>query len=105
MRCVVCPNQSIGDSNAPLAKDMRILIRDRLTGGDSDAETYAFIVARYGNFVLLKSPVPMNTLFLRFAPALLAAGVLFGLLRFLRHQQSFLPGVSGIRPRRVLPKN
>jgi len=98
MRYVVCPNQSIDDSSAPLAKDLRVLIRDRLTAGQSDTQAHAFIVARYGNFVLLKPPVPMNTLFLRFAPALLAAGVLFGLLRFLRHQQSFLPGASGIRP-------
>ncbi len=94
LRCVVCPNQSIDNSNAPLAKDLRVLVRDRLMAGDSDAETHAFIVARYGNFVLLKPPVQPNTLLLWFAPALLAAGVLFGLVRFLRHQQSLSPGVS-----------
>lgn len=91
LRCVVCPNQSIDDSNAPLARDLRILVRDRLMAGDSDAEAHAFIVARYGNFVLLKPPVQPNTLLLWFAPALLAAGALFGLVRFLRHQQSLSP--------------
>lgn len=88
LRCVVCPNQSIDDSNAPLAKDLRILIRERLTAGDSNAEALAFIVARYGNFVLLNPPVQMNTLLLWFTPALLAIGVLFGLWRFLRRQQA-----------------
>lgn len=94
LRCVVCPNQSIDDSNAPLAKDLRVLVRDRLLAGDSDAETQAFIVARYGNFVLMKPPVQPNTMLLWFAPALLAAGALFGLVRFLRHQQALSPGAS-----------
>ena len=94
LRCVVCPNQSIDDSSAPLAKDLRVLVRDRLLAGDSDAQAHAFIVARYGNFVLLKPPVQPNTLLFWFAPALLAAGVLFGLVRFLRHQQSLSPGMS-----------
>ena len=88
----MCPNQSIDDSNAPLAKDLRVLLRERLTAGDTDTQVQAFVVARYGNFVLLKPPVQPNTLLLWFAPALLAAGVLVGLMRFLRHQQSLLPG-------------
>ena len=94
LRCVVCPNQSIDDSNSPLAKDLRILIRDRLSAGDTDAEANAFIVARYGNFVLLKPPLQWNTFLLWFAPALLAAGVLFGLVRFLSRQQSLRSDVA-----------
>ena len=88
LRCVVCPNQSIDDSNAPLAKDLRVLIRDRLKAGDSNAEAKAFVVERYGNFVLLKPPVQFNTLLLWFAPALLGLAALFMLVRFLRRQQS-----------------
>ena len=68
IRCVVCQNQSIDDSSAPLAHDLRVLVRDRLSAGDSDAEALAFIVLRYGNFVLLKPPVQSNTLLLWFGP-------------------------------------
>ena len=54
LRCLVCQNQSIDDSDAPLAKDLRLLVRERLTAGDSDREVVDFVVARYGEFVLLK---------------------------------------------------
>jgi len=54
LRCLVCQNQSIDDSDAPLARDLRILVRDRLKSGDSDAQVVEFIVARYGEFVLLR---------------------------------------------------
>lgn len=86
IRCVVCQNQSIDDSSAPLAHDLRVLVRDRLSAGDSDAEALAFIVLRYGNFVLLKPPVQGNTLLLWFGPLafLMIAGLLF--VRFLRRQ-------------------
>ena len=86
IRCVVCQNQSIDDSSAPLAHDLRVLVRDRLSAGDSDAEALAFIVLRYGNFVLLKPPVQSNTLLLWFGPLafLMIAGLLF--VRFLRRQ-------------------
>ncbi len=68
LRCVVCQSQNIDDSNAPLAKDMRILVRERLTAGDSDEEIIAFLVERYGDYVLLKPPVQSNTVFLWAAP-------------------------------------
>ncbi|MEQ1616426.1 MAG: cytochrome c-type biogenesis protein [Hyphomicrobiaceae bacterium] len=71
LRCVVCQNQSIDDSTAPLARDLRVLVRDRLQGGDSDEQTLVFIVARYGNFVLLQPPLQVNTLLLWLGPALL----------------------------------
>lgn len=68
LRCVVCQSQSIDDSNAPLAKDMRILVRERLVAGDSDTEVRDYLVQRYGDFVLLKPPVQKNTIFLWAAP-------------------------------------
>lgn len=71
LRCVVCQSQSIDDSNAPLAKDMRLLVRERLVAGDSDKEIYAFMVARYGDYVLLEPPVQGNTILLWAAPALI----------------------------------
>lgn len=61
LRCVVCQNQSIDDSDAPLAKDLRLVVREQLQLGKSDADTTAYIVARYGNFVLLKPPVEPAT--------------------------------------------
>ena len=80
LRCVVCQNQSIDDSNAPLAHDLRVLLRDRLVSGDSDQQALDFIVARYGNFVLLKPPMQLNTLLLWIGPLLilLVAGIGFG---------------------------
>ncbi len=79
LRCVVCQNQSIDDSNAPLAQDLRVLLRERLSGGDTDEQAVGFLVARYGNFVLLKPPFQLNTIILWFGPALalLAAAVGF----------------------------
>lgn len=68
LRCVVCQSQSIDNSNAPLAKDMRILVRERLQAGDTDQEVFDYLVDRYGDYVLLKPPVQENTLFLWAAP-------------------------------------
>ena len=78
LRCLVCQNQSIDDSSAPLARDLRLLVRERLKAGDSDAATLNFVVARYGDFVLLRPPVKATTWLLWFGPALLLlAGVAF----------------------------
>jgi cytochrome c-type biogenesis protein CcmH len=75
LRCLVCQNESIDDSNAPLAKDLRLLVRERITAGDSDEQVKAFLVQRYGEFVLLRPPVSMRTLALYGAPfAALALG-------------------------------
>ena len=71
LRCVVCQNQSIDDSNAPLARDLRVLLRERLKAGDTDAAANDYIVARYGNFVLLKPPVQVSTLLLWFGPGII----------------------------------
>ena len=59
LRCMVCQNQSIDDSDAPLARDLRILVRERLKAGDSDQQVLDFLVARYGEFVLLKPPLSL----------------------------------------------
>jgi cytochrome c-type biogenesis protein CcmH len=69
LRCVVCQNQTIDDSDAPLASDLRVLIRQRLTAGDTDAQAIAFVVDRYGRFVLMKPPVERDTLILWWGPA------------------------------------
>lgn len=74
IRCMVCQNQSIDDSDAPLARDLRILVRERLAKGDSDGEVLDFLVARYGEFVLLKPPFELHTLLLWLFPPLVLAG-------------------------------
>jgi cytochrome c-type biogenesis protein CcmH len=68
LRCMVCQNQSIDDSDAPLAKDLRVLVRERLSAGDSDGQVIGFLVARYGEFVLLKPRVNAHTILLWTAP-------------------------------------
>src|SRR6476619_4973189 len=75
LRCMVCQNQSIDDSEAPLARDLRLLVRERIAAGDSDVQVIDFLVARYGEFVLLKPRLQRHTLLLWLLPPLaLAAG-------------------------------
>src|ERR1700686_3551927 len=64
LRCMVCQNQSIDDSDAPLARDLRLLVRERLTSGDSDQQVLNYLVARYGEFVLLKPRFELQNLLL-----------------------------------------
>lgn len=73
VRCVVCQNESIDTSNAGIARDLRILIRERLVAGDSNGQVLDFLVARYGDFVLLKPPFKPETYVLWFAPFLIIA--------------------------------
>ena len=68
IRCMVCQNQSIDDSNAPLAKDLRILIRKKIKEGNNNEEVYKFLTDRYGDFILLKPPIKLSTLALWFLP-------------------------------------
>jgi cytochrome c-type biogenesis protein CcmH len=76
LRCMVCQNQSIDDSDAPLARDLRLLVRERLQAGDSDKQVMDFLVARYGEFVLLKPRFNANTALLWLTPfALLLLGI------------------------------
>jgi cytochrome c-type biogenesis protein CcmH len=86
LRCLVCQNQSIDDSNAPLAKDLRVLVRERLVAGDSDDAVLDFIVARYGSFVLLKPPLGPETILLWVAPLVLLVGIGAGILLRLRQR-------------------
>jgi cytochrome c-type biogenesis protein CcmH len=74
LRCMVCQNQSIDDSDAPLARDLRLLVRERLKAGDTDAQVLDFLVARYGEFVLLKPRFAWRTAILWLGPPLLLIG-------------------------------
>jgi cytochrome c-type biogenesis protein CcmH len=74
LRCMVCQNQSIDDSDAPLARDLRLLVRERLAAGDSDNQVLDFLVARYGQFVLLKPRFERQTLLLWLLPPVLLIG-------------------------------
>ncbi len=84
LRCLVCQNQSIDDSNAELARDLRVIVRERLVGGDSDRQVLDYVVARYGDFVLLDPPFKGTTLVLWFGPALIGACGLFVLIAYFR---------------------
>ena len=76
LRCMVCQNQSIDDSEAPLAHDLRVLVRERLAAGDSDQQVLDYLVARYGEFVLLKPPLSWHTALLwGLPPGVLLIGV------------------------------
>ena len=84
IRCMVCQNQSIDESNAPLAKDLRILIRDKIKDGKKDEEIYKFLTDRYGDFILLKPPFKLNTLALWLLPFIF---VLIGIFIVFSHNK------------------
>jgi cytochrome c-type biogenesis protein CcmH len=86
LRCMVCQNQSIDDSNAELARDLRVLVRDRLVAGDSDQAVVDYVVSRYGEFVLLKPRFSMRTALLWGAPIVLALAGIFAILVFSRRR-------------------
>ena len=81
LRCLICQNQSIDDSNAPLARDLRILVRERLKAGSSDADVERFLVDRYGEFVLLRPLFGLHTLVLWLSPLALLAAIIIALWR------------------------
>lgn len=98
LRCLVCQNQSIDDSNAPLARDLRIIVRERLKAGDSDQEVLNFIVSRYGEFVLLRPPFNARTLLLWLTPALALLAALWLSYRAItagRGPENFAHSASG----------
>ncbi|MCP3390967.1 cytochrome c-type biogenesis protein CcmH [Bradyrhizobium sp. CCGB12] len=89
LRCMVCQNQSIDDSDAPLARDLRLLVRERIAAGDSNSQVLDFLVARYGEFVLLKPRFEGQTMLLwLLAPLLLVGGGLALWLQIRRRSQS-----------------
>ena len=84
LRCVVCQNQSIEESAAPLAADMRRLVRERLAAGETPDQVMAYMTDRYGNFVRLQPPLQLDTLLLWFGPLILFAAAAWGWLAYLR---------------------
>src|SRR5205814_8780627 len=88
LRCLVCQNQSIDDSSAELARDLRVLVRERIAAGDSDAAVLTFVEARYGEFVLLRPRLRRHTLLLWLTPLLLLACAAYALLRHTRRRLS-----------------
>ena len=93
LRCLVCQNETIDESNAPLAHDLRVLLRERIAAGDTDAQAVKFLTDRYGDFVLLKPPIEPATYLLWFGPiiVLLLAGS--GALIYLRRRKAVTPAV------------
>jgi len=98
LRCLVCQNQSIDDSNAELARDLRVLVRERLSEGYSDAAVLAFVEARYGEFVLLRPRLSPHTVLLWLAPALLLAGAAFFVWRRARLPAPGAPETAPLSP-------
>ncbi len=89
LRCLVCQNQSIDDSDAPLAKDLRVLLRERLKEGDSDKQVMSFLVERYGEFILLKPAFGRHTLLLWGLPfVLLGVGIIIVVMGRRRSRQA-----------------
>jgi cytochrome c-type biogenesis protein CcmH len=96
LRCLVCQNQSIDDSNAPLAKDLRLLVRERLQAGDSDDAVLDFIVDRYGTFVLLRPPFELDTVLLWATPFIVLGSSSVVLALYLRRRRADLAGRAAI---------
>jgi cytochrome c-type biogenesis protein CcmH len=88
LRCLVCQNESIDDSGADLARDLRRIVRERLVAGDTDQGVKQYLVARYGDFVLLEPPVKLKTLALWFGPAVVLALGALGVLVFFRRRRA-----------------
>ena len=86
IRCMVCQNQSIDESSAPLAKDLRILIRNKIKDGKKDKEIYKFLTDRYGDFILLKPPLKLSTLALWILPFIFLA---IGIFIVFSHNKKF----------------
>jgi cytochrome c-type biogenesis protein CcmH len=97
LRCMVCQNESIDDSEAPLAHDLRVLVRERLKAGDSDQQIINFLVSRYGEFVLLRPPLSWHTVALWGTPPAL---VLFGIIMIVvvehRRRSTAAPGLAPV---------
>ncbi len=91
LRCLVCQNQTIADSNAELAQDLRRQVREQIAEGRSDADIVGFMVQRYGDFVLYKPPVKLTTLLLWFGPGLLLVAGFVVLVRNLRSRRRVEP--------------
>jgi cytochrome c-type biogenesis protein CcmH len=91
LRCLVCQNESIDDSNADLARDLRTIVRARLTAGDSDQQVLGFVTARYGDYVLLRPPIRAGTLVLWFGPVVLLVAAIIAMMLLRRHRAKAEP--------------
>lgn len=100
LRCLVCQNQSIDDSDAPLARDLRLLVRERISAGDSDAAVKNFLVARYGDFVLLRPPIQVQTAVLWLMPIV---GIIFGAMVIRRTLKSSVIGLGAASTSELTP--
>jgi len=98
LRCMVCQNQSIDDSEAPLARDLRILVRERLTQGDSNRQVLDFLVARYGEFVLLKPRLEWHTLLLWGLPPMALVAGIIALLMMMRRSSAVRMEPAALSP-------
>jgi cytochrome c-type biogenesis protein CcmH len=98
LRCLVCQNQSIDDSNADLARDLRILVRERLKAGDSDGQVIDWVVARYGDFVLLRPAVKPSTLPLWLAPMMVLVLGAVALVMFFRRRRQMSAAPAPLSP-------
>lgn len=92
LRCMVCQNQSIDDSDAELARDLRVLVRERLVSGDTDDQVYDYVVSRYGEFVLLRPRLSIQTLALWAAPILVMGAGIAAIATFLRNRDPLQAG-------------
>ena len=102
LRCLVCRNENIDDSDAQLARDLRILLRERLVAGDSDEEAVAFLVDRYGEYVLLNPPATGANILLWIAgPAMLLAGAGIAFATFRRRGTAVVDGLNAEETARV----
>ncbi|WP_375408877.1 cytochrome c-type biogenesis protein CcmH [uncultured Methylobacterium sp.] len=91
LRCLVCQNQSIDDSDAPLARDLRLIVRERLKAGDSDAQIQDYVVGRYGEYVLLRPVLALHTLLLWLTPVVVLGLGALGIWRLARSRKSMTP--------------
>ncbi|HZP20900.1 MAG TPA: cytochrome c-type biogenesis protein [Bauldia sp.] len=98
LRCLVCQNQSIDDSDAPLAHDIRVLLRERLSAGDSDRQVIDFLVSRYGEFILLKPPFAWNTVLLWGTPVIVLLAGAAALAVILRRRRSAPAAALALSP-------
>jgi len=98
LRCMVCQNQSIDDSDAPLARDLRLIVRERLKAGDTDAQILELLTSRYGEFVLLRPRFAWHNALLWFAPLIVLALGALGLVSALRRRQTSAPESVPLSP-------
>ena len=96
VRCLTCQNQSIKDSNAPLARDLRAIVREQMAAGATDAEIYAFLQARYGDFALYKPPFSARTALLWLSPLLLLIVGGWAVFRVVRRRVGMDTSVDGV---------